>query len=128
MLQDSVVVVPLPKPHGYDAVGDYKVQLAFDHERLTTAWLPVLHIKPPAVSAAKGVNPGPANDHVPVIEVELTGRGDELIRATAQSVRLPQNHLGYLTEHPTLVNEYKDAQMWPKHLLIRWVPLLTLAS
>lgn len=118
--QDNLVLIPLPRPKDYRAVGDYKLQLSFDHERLTTAWLPIIAAMPSPMAASSGVNAVPENVHVPFIDVELTRRGEQLLRATAKSVRVPDSLVPYFVEHPTILEEYKDATMWPKHVLVRY--------
>lgn len=100
---DQLVVLPLEEPAMWHKDDEYKLMLSFDSDRLLTTWLTVL-------------GPGRAP---PLITVTLTSVGGELRRAHAAAAPLPP---AYLAKHPRLTEEYTDAKLWPKHVLIeyRW--------
>lgn len=117
---DTTVAVPIPKPKEYDQLDEYKLQLAFDHERLFSSWLTIL---------AKPNAPGSGFDKfhahrltadvlVPVIRVRLWKREDELLRVQVEGSRLPD---AFVRNHPDIVEEYRNRDKWPKHVLIKCV-------
>lgn len=99
---------------------DYKIQLAFDHERLVTSWVTVIvsHPKMAAGWEAENLEKAAGAVMVPFVNVELIRRGDKLERVRMKSFRLPDN---YLSMHHGLVEEYRNASHWPKHLLVKYM-------
>jgi hypothetical protein len=73
-------------------------------ERLQTVWLPILKR---------------ANTLVPQLEVQFTAVGSEI-----RGVKVTVSELApeYLKRHPQLMEEWKDPDIWPKHLVMeyRW--------
>lgn len=53
---------------------------------------------------------------VPFVNLAMVRRGDKLIKVRANAFRLPEK---YLEVHPSLLDEYRNATHWPKHLLIK---------
>uniref|UniRef100_A0A7S0X0S9 Transmembrane 9 superfamily member n=1 Tax=Chlamydomonas leiostraca TaxID=1034604 RepID=A0A7S0X0S9_9CHLO len=100
---DRVVAVPLQKPMlPLSELDDYKLQLSFDGDRHLTPWLKVI---------GKGAPP------VPVVEVELRRSGEELLGVVAKVLPAPVH---YQHAHAHLVEEWRNASEWPKHLLVRY--------
>lgn len=117
--QDSVVSIPIPKPKLFNEVDEYKIQLAFDHERLLSSWLTIL-AKPDSPGAGFAI----FHEHkltddvlIPYVKVSLWKREDELLRVQVHSARLPET---YMSIHPGLVEEYKNRSHWPKHVLVKY--------
>eukprot|EP00210_Caulerpa_lentillifera_P004612 g4398.t1 len=117
--QETFVAIPIPKPKDYHELDEYKIQFAFDHERLVSSWLTIIS-KPNAPGAAFDLFHGHKLTNevlVPFVTVTLWKRDDELLRVKVESRRLPEQ---YMSSHPELVKEYKDHSHWPKHILVKY--------
>lgn len=97
----STVALPLPQPTGMDQASDYKMQLAFDGDRVVTPWIQILGRKAPVA---------------PVLIVELTRSGDALVSVSAWVESLPRHDPHYIR----VKNEFGDPKSWPKHLPVRY--------
>ena len=144
--EDRVVAIALPKPLELKDTDDYKLALAFDHDRHLTGWLTLIdarsRAKNDAHSAAteerrrrarekkhKNKNiAGPAFDverdfdtnppYVPMVRVRFTrGEGGEITNVDAAVVPVSSS---YLRTHRQLVREFHNTSVWPKHVLIRY--------
>ncbi|GFH18186.1 COX2_CUA domain-containing protein, partial [Haematococcus lacustris] len=97
------VAIPLPKPIlPLQLLDEYKLQLSFDGDRQLTPWLTIM---------------GKGAPSVPVVEVVLRSSGSELLGVTASVATAP---IAYQHKHMQLVQEFKNASHWPKHLLVRY--------
>lgn len=115
---DATVAVPIPKPKDYDQLDEYKIQFAFDHERLFSSWLTIL-AKPNSPGAGFDVfHPHKLTNDVliPFVRVRLWKREDALLRVTIEGSRLPDV---FMKSHPDIVEEYKNREQWPKHVLVK---------
>ena len=109
---DATLALPLPPPtlpDGASLRGTYKVQLAFDGERLRTPWLTV---------GGGGAGVG----GVPVVAVTLTRAGRRLVSARAAVADAPPE---YVAAHPAVGGEWAPGAPWPRHapLVIGWASL-----
>ncbi|BBN16938.1 hypothetical protein MPTK1_7g10600 [Marchantia polymorpha subsp. ruderalis] len=100
---DNEVVLPLPKPTGYTGADPYKISLQFGSERYQTPWLFVV---------------GRQSPEVPMIDVTLRYAGSDFLGATAKVVNMPES---YLKEHASIKTNFWEPNMWPKHVLVRYV-------
>eukprot|EP00887_Chlorella_sp_A99_P006341 scaffold3.g6341.t1 len=97
-----VVTVPIPQPIGFLAADDYKIQFSFEGERHITPWLHII---------------GKVAPDMPYVEVALVRSGDALRSVTAIVYQLgPEDQ----AEHWQLVEEFRNATHWPKHLLVSY--------
>ncbi|KAJ9523454.1 hypothetical protein QJQ45_005347 [Haematococcus lacustris] len=97
------VAIPLPKPIlPLQLLDEYKLQLSFDGDRQLTPWLTIM---------------GKGAPSVPVVEVVLRSSGSELLGVTASVATAP---VAYQHKHMQLVQEFRNASHWPKHLLVRY--------
>jgi hypothetical protein len=107
-LPPSQLAIPLPAPADGSTTltGTYKVQLAFDGERLITPWLAVL---------------GREGGGVPVIKLVFSSAGPALTRVVASVTPAPP---AYLAAHGGLAAEWADPAVWPKHVpvSVSWAP------
>lgn len=96
--------MPLPSPHAAHEGKqfEYKIQLSFDGDRYVTSWIKLL---------------GPGAPHCPFVVVTLRKAGEELLGVLAQVSEAPTH---YLHSHSRLVEEFKNASHWPKHLLVHY--------
>lgn len=103
---------------GFEDPDDYKIQLSFDHERLVTSWITVVVKHPKVVGGweAENAEKAAAAVLVPFVNLVMVRRGDKLVKVRVNAFRLPEK---YLQIHPTLLEEYKNATHWPKHLMIK---------
>jgi hypothetical protein len=69
-------------------------------ERLQTMWLPILK---------------QGNTLMPQLEVRFTAVGSEIRGVKVRVVELAPE---YVKQHPRLMDEWKDPEMWPKHLVM----------
>ena len=99
--EDRTVAVPIPQPTSILMTDDYKLQLSFDGNRITTPWFPLLGKRAP---------------EAPILRVELTRSGDAVVGATASIHSLPRND----PKHQVVREEFADAARWPKHLLVSY--------
>lgn len=102
------LAIPLPAPADGSAAltGTYKVQLAFDGDRLVTPWLAVL---------------GREGGGVPVINLLFSSAGGAPTRVVASVAPAPP---AYLAAHGALAAEWADPGVWPKHVpvSVAWAP------
>ncbi|ACO62440.1 predicted protein, partial [Micromonas commoda] len=100
--EDHAVAVPIPKPTSWREDDEYKISLSFEGDRHLTGWL-----------LRGDEDPGV----VPMLDIEIThGRGE--IRAVkADTVAVGRK---YLKTHRSLVEEFHNHTVWPKHLLVRY--------
>lgn len=116
---DATVAVPLPKPKAYDQLEEYKIQLAFDHERLLTSWAIVL-AQPNTPGAGLSIISSQKLKQdvlVPFIRVQLWKRNDALVNIRVDASRLPDPFVK--NWHPEILEEYKNRDQWPKHVLVK---------
>eukprot|EP00246_Nothoceros_aenigmaticus_P003544 TRINITY_DN14718_c0_g1_i1.p1 TRINITY_DN14718_c0_g1~~TRINITY_DN14718_c0_g1_i1.p1 ORF type:complete len:221 (-),score=27.31 TRINITY_DN14718_c0_g1_i1:267-929(-) len=102
-LLDKEVVVPVPKPIGYTNSDEYKLSFEFGREKFITSWLLVI---------------GRQSTEVPMLDVTLKHTGGDLVGVTAKVVSMPAK---YLDTHPQIRQEFWDVNVWPKHILVRYV-------
>ncbi|KAK9905559.1 hypothetical protein WJX75_002113 [Coccomyxa subellipsoidea] len=98
----SIVAVPIPLPKGFVVADNYKIQFTYDGDRLVTPWLKII---------GKGA-PNP-----PMLHIHLKRSSDSLTSVSAKVLPVPQ---GYLYAHHHLLNEFQNATVWPKHLLVEY--------
>lgn len=96
---NKLVALPLTKPETV-SVHEYKIQFAFDGERFVTPWIAVL---------------GKRAFDIPYVDLELRRRGDQLIAVHPKVSRMPPQ---YLQTHGRLVQDFQNATLWPKHLVV----------
>ena len=130
--EDHAVAVPIPKPSAWKEDDEYKIALSFEGDRHLTGWLLVMSrsIREAHEEAVANAGRGKrksrfdnADDKdenlgiVPMLDVEIThGRGE--IRAVkADTVAVGRK---YLKTHKSLVQEFHNHTVWPKHLLVRY--------
>ncbi|KAK9836933.1 hypothetical protein WJX81_000603 [Elliptochloris bilobata] len=99
---DTLTVIQLPHPKAFGQADAYKVQLAFDGDRVLTPWLKLI---------------GKGAPDVPLLDVALMRSGAALASASAKAVNLPD---AYLYDHHALAEEFRNATAWPKHLLVQY--------
>lgn len=107
--EDLLVAIPIPLPKGWVAADNYKIQFTYDGDRLVTPWLKII---------GKGA-PTP-----PLLHIHFTRSSDSLRSVSAKVLPVPQ---GYLYAHHQLLQEFQNATIWPKHLLVEysWTTQLT---
>ena len=101
---NRLVAIPLPSPHASHEGKkfEYKIQMSFDGDRYVTSWLKLL---------------GPGAPSCPFLIITLRKAGEELLGVSAE-VTEASTH--YLHSHARLVDEFKNASHWPKHLLVHY--------
>eukprot|EP00243_Klebsormidium_subtile_P009042 TRINITY_DN4415_c0_g1_i2.p1 TRINITY_DN4415_c0_g1~~TRINITY_DN4415_c0_g1_i2.p1 ORF type:complete len:224 (+),score=35.90 TRINITY_DN4415_c0_g1_i2:260-931(+) len=99
---DRLVVLPIPKPTGYQDDDTYKLSLSFGREKYLTPWVTLL---------------SPKAKSLPIIEVELSWSGTELKGVRARVDELPEE---FEATHAQLKEEYSKPDHWPKHVMVRY--------
>ena len=149
--EDRVVAIALPKPLELKDTDDYKLALAFDHDRHLTGWLTLIDEKSRAkneahsaavaerrlrahakkVGSQKHIDKT-AFDYerdfdkhppfVPMVHVRFSrGEGGVINNVDAKVVPVSSS---YLRTHGQLVREFHNDTVWPKHVLIRYTWLV----
>ena len=131
--EDHAVAVPIPKPTSWREDDEYKISLSFEGDRHLTGWLLVMSksIREAHEEAVANAGRGKRTSRfdkdnkrgdedpgvVPMLDIEIThGRGE--IRAVkADTVAVGRK---YLKTHRSLVEEFHNHTVWPKHLLVRY--------
>lgn len=113
---DSVVAVPIPKPLSFRPTDAYKIMLAFDHDRHLTEWLPLISPETTYIADTGDGRRRPAFE-VPMLDVAFEHAHGELRTTRAKAVEVSKE---YLVSHADLVDEFRNASLWPKHLLVRY--------
>ena len=96
----------MPRPLGFLAGDEYKMQLSFDGDRQLSSWLTVISKLAPAAA--------------PLVDVELAhAAGGALANVRVATRPLPPS---FLVLHKELVAEFSNSSHWPKHVLVhyRW--------
>lgn len=96
------VVLPIPRPVGYDSGDTYKISLMVGKERFTTPWLLIM---------------GRKSGTMPLVDVTLTHFAGELRGVKATAEPMPQE---YIDKHTDVVIQYHNSSHWPKHILVRY--------
>lgn len=99
--EDRLVALPIPKPIDFENKDEYKIQLSFDSNRITTPWLRIIGNK--------------AQD-APYLEIELIRSGDAVIGVSTKVNSVPKSDPKYRE----IEEEFKDPNRWPKHLLVQY--------
>ncbi|CAG9461186.1 unnamed protein product [Pedinophyceae sp. YPF-701] len=108
--QNAVVAVPVPEPFEWSPGDTYKIMLGFDNHRVHTTWAEVLGRSLRQRFPKKDLL-------VPMLEVSFDFAGKNIRAVRSQVVPVPQD---YLPAHPTLIGEFQNDGVWPKHVLIRY--------
>lgn len=96
------MALQLPLPIGFASTDEYKMQLSFDGEQHITPWLQLI---------------GRGAPSAPYVEVNLVRSGDALRSVTAAVYAIaPEDQ----ADHRMLVEEFRNASHWPKHLLVSY--------
>ncbi|XP_071721137.1 uncharacterized protein [Rutidosis leptorrhynchoides] len=96
------VLVPISKPTGFTGADPYKISFQVGKEKYYIPWLLVVNRK---------------KSEVPMIDVHLRYSGSDFLGVTANVVDMPHH---YLELHPDISKQFWDAQIWPKHVLVRY--------
>lgn len=102
---NRLVAIPIPAPHASDlstGLKEYKLQLSFDGDRYVTQWIKIM---------------GPGAPSFPSVIVSLRKAGEDLLGVSSHVIETPVH---YLHSHSRLVDEFKNASHWPKHLLVHY--------
>ena len=130
--EDHAVAVPIPKPTSWREDDEYKISLSFEgdrHHRVAPGHVQVhpRGARRPVANAGRGKRTSRFDKDnkrgdeelgvVPMLDIEIThGRGE--IRAVkADTVAVGRK---YLKTHRSLVEEFHNHTLWPKHLLVRY--------
>ncbi|CAK7343604.1 unnamed protein product [Dovyalis caffra] len=96
------VLIPIAKPTGYTGADPYKISFQVGKEKFLIPWLFVVNRK---------------SSEVPMIDVHLRYSGSDLHGVTAKVIDMPHH---YVEIHPDIHQQFWDAQLWPKHVLVRY--------
>lgn len=96
------VLIPIAKPTGYTGSDPYKLSFQVGKEKFLIPWLFVIHRK---------------SSEVPMIDVHLRYSGSDLHGVTAKVIDMPHH---YVEIHPDIHQKFWDAELWPKHILVRY--------
>lgn len=96
------VLVPISKPTGFTGADPYKISFQVGKEKYYIPWLLVVNRK---------------SSEVPMIDVHLRYSGTDFLGVTAKVVDMPHH---YVELHPDIGKQFWDAQIWPKHVLVRY--------
>ncbi|KVI03236.1 uncharacterized protein LOC112513738 [Cynara cardunculus var. scolymus] len=96
------VLVPISKPTGFTGADPYKISFQVGKEKYYIPWLLVINRK---------------SSEVPMIDVHLRYSGSDFLGVTAKVVDMPHH---YVELHPDIGKQFWDAQIWPKHVLVRY--------
>ncbi|PWA83006.1 hypothetical protein CTI12_AA169330 [Artemisia annua] len=97
-----IVLVPISKPTGFTGADPYKISFQVGKEKYYIPWLLVVNRK---------------SSEVPMIDVHLRYSGTDFLGVTAKVVDMPHH---YVELHPDIGKQFWDAQIWPKHVLVRY--------
>ena len=95
------VALPLPQPVGFASADDYKLQLSFDGDRVTTHWVQVTGRRAP---------------EAPFLLVEMLRSGDALVSVSARVKSLPLTD----PQYAKIKAEFSNPAVWPKHLPVHY--------